>query len=242
MPTKAYFKLEIDKQTCKSFFLILLGLGVLLFLAYIVMFVVGRGVNWGPIDSLFDMDSDRSLPSWFSTVQLFILGAVFLLSCWQSKWRGGFSVFLLALGAAFVFLSIDEGVGIHENITAVAKKNQIDWLLVFSFKGQHGVWIAVYAVLGILFLFATYRHLLRLWREFPEVMRLFLIGGLILGLGAVGLEIIGYQYLRGDATATPYLLQVAFEELFEMAGASVILYGALSLAIRLQCENRLHEA
>jgi len=50
-------------------------------------------------------------------------------------------------------------------------------------------------------------------------------------LGGVGLEAIGYQFLRSGSTPLLYSAEVALEEFLEMSGASVTLYGAILLLL-----------
>lgn len=55
-------------------------------------------------------------------------------------------------------------------------------------------------------------------------------GFAILLIGAVVLEVIGYQYLRGVPSLSHlYPLEVALEEFLEMIGVSIAVYGAIPL-------------
>jgi len=60
---------------------------------------------------MIDLDSENSLPEWWSVTQ-FLLAATILVVCgiaevrWKAYWFG--------LAAIFLFLSVDESIGIHE--------------------------------------------------------------------------------------------------------------------------------
>jgi len=50
-------------------------------------------------------------------------------------------------------------------------------------------------------------------------------------LGGVGLEAIGYQFLRSGSTPLLYSAEVALEEFLEMSGASITLYGTILMLL-----------
>src|SRR5688572_27691230 len=91
---------------------------------------------------LFNLDDEANIPSWFSSVQLFSIGAVLLLAT-ASPLRNRDHVrgLLAVLGAGFIFLSMDEAAVIHEKVTTVLAR--VSWTPRFS--GGHGIWIFVYA-------------------------------------------------------------------------------------------------
>ena len=95
-----------------------------------------------------------------------------------------------------------------------------------------GLWIPIYLFLIVLITIAIYPHIRIMWTHFPREATLFVVGILIFLLGAVGIEIVADLFLRDDIKSIAYGAEVAIEELFEMAGASVIFYGVLLFAIR----------
>ncbi|MEX0601448.1 MAG: hypothetical protein WD205_12435, partial [Rhodothermales bacterium] len=63
---------------------------------------------------------------------------------------------------------------------------------------------------------------------------LFVIGGMsVFVLGAVGLEISSYLFLREGATLA-YLLEVAAEEFFEMVGVTIVLLGIVRYGVEVR--------
>jgi len=179
------------------------------------------------IHVLFHLDGEGNIPAWFSSVQLFLIGLVFVLKGRQSNldYRPS-SLFCLIVGAGFIFLSVDEVAAIHEKITHVL--TAIAW--VPRFKGDHGVWIFIYILVGASLCFATYRDLMAMWKRWRSATSFLAVGMGFFVIGAVGLEIISFQFLRSGSTPSLYQVEVALEELLEMSGESIMLYGALLLA------------
>jgi hypothetical protein len=173
---------------------------------------------------LFDLEAELTIPAWFSTVQLFVVGMVFLFKKTQIPAdEKSARRCLTILGAGFVFLSADESAGIHEQVTVMLSK--VAWMP--RFHGNHGIWIFVYAAIGLGVLALIFPGLLSIWKN-DRPAALMIAGGFgTLLLGGVGFEIIGYEYPTGSLF---HSVESAMEEFLEMAGSSVLLCGALRLA------------
>lgn len=198
---------------------------------YLITAGVAPDVRWGPIGIWFDVDRDFSIPSWFSTVQLFLVGLVLLLTARNNRRRDDLPTLLLvSAGLVFVLLSADEGAGIHERITSVMASWGFTALL---FRGDHGGWIGIYVAIAVILALMARRWLLVLWRDFRHESTIALLGATLYVTGAVVIEIVGYQF----ATGTEEFLDVvrnAAEELLEMSGVSVLLYATLLLGLRVK--------
>jgi len=179
------------------------------------------------IHVLFDLDGEGNIPAWFSSVQLFLIGLVFFLKGRQSDpdYRPS-SLFFLIVGAGFIFLSVDEAAAIHEKITHVL--TPIAW--VPRFKGDHGVWVFIYILVGVSLCFATYRDLMAMWKRYRSATSILAVGMGLFLIGVIGLEIVSFEFLRSGSTPLLYQAEVALEELLEMSGESIMLYGTLLLA------------
>ena len=190
--------------------------------AYLVDVMLDHPIK--TLSAFINLDDEATLPNWFSTTQLFLIGAVF--------WRRGRQTlpfthpsrtFWYLAAAVFVFLSLDEAAAVHEKMTHVLK--QFFW--VPRFNGDHGIWIPFYVTVSVVAVIATKSQLQAIWKQGRHEFILMGVGALVFLAGAVGLEIISYQYLREGAPSMWYHAEVALEELFEMSGASLILYGAI---------------
>ncbi|GMQ81855.1 MAG: hypothetical protein BMS9Abin05_1292 [Rhodothermia bacterium] len=155
---------------------------------------------------LFDLDEENNLPTWYSSIALFIT-SIFLWLCarekqatddpWKRQWK------ILALG--FFVLSIDEVAGMHETFNSLIK---ISWAIP-------GGLLAV--VIGFLFI----PFLLGLERQ---TAKLFVLSGVIYIGGAIGVELLAAP-LRVDSLQ--YYLMTLWEEGMEMIGVLLFLYALL---------------
>jgi len=181
------------------------------------------------IHRLFDLDADANIPNWFSSIQLFLIGLVFLLRRRKAGRDAPPSrLFLLMGSAGFVFLSADEAALIHEDIGGFLI-HHMAWMP--RFKGDYGAWVYLYLLIGIALLLATFREVVSMWRHHRRPTSTMTVGAALYLLGAVGFEVIGFQFLRDGSTPLLYEAEVAIEEFLEMFGASVILYGAVLLLL-----------
>jgi hypothetical protein len=229
------FQANLTQADFRKLFWWLLAIDLFLFLAYLLIFVFAPHFPWGPLDHWFDLDEDMSIPSWFASLQYVFVTLVFFFSARQ-VWPGAqiSRRFLAIACAVMAFLGLDEAVGIHEQFSEAMKKLNLTGLKFLAFAGSHGLWISIYAVLGLLVFLLIYRDLLALWKYYRFETLGLVFGALLLGLGEAGLEVISYLFLRTSAAGPLYNLEVAFEELFALAGMSLILVLALRLSAKLQ--------
>jgi hypothetical protein len=235
MKTEQELHIHLTQSNLRKLLWFLVGLDIILALIYLLVFVIAPNFSWGPIDRWFDLDDDMSIPSWFASLQYLFIGIPTLISAMQSSGKNLVSKkFLYFMGAISIFLALDEAVGVHEQISVVTTKLDLSWLKILAFKGSHGVWISIYALLGIILLALIYRDLLTIWFSFRKEALYILIGGVMLVLGEAGLEVISYLFLRTAASGLLYNLEVAGEEFFALVGVSIIFYGVLTLLAKVQ--------
>jgi hypothetical protein len=227
------FQISYSPDDAKHLLLFLLGFEVLLVLGFCIVWIIAPGFKWGPISPLLDVDREASIPTWFSTIQLFAIGLLLLV---QAKAAKQLRIYLFILGLGFLFLSVDEAAAIHEKVIDAAKRLKAGWLLRLTFNGSHGAWMVPYVFVGLVSLFVGYRPLLFIWRSFRREAALVAIGLVLFGLGGIGLEILSFEF-EGAASDTAYNWTVAGEEFLEMAGMSIVLYGFMLLGIKMQTSN-----
>lgn len=212
----------------KKFLIILISIEIFFVIMHFIDVLFEQQI-W-IIHNMFNLNRDLSLPALFSSMQLFLVGIIWFMIARKSRDQSLPSeIFLSILGAGFIFLSIDEGIRIHENITLLLK--HIEWIP--RFKGDHGIWIPIYLSLILIFFLIMYKEFLSIWKQFRYEAILMATGLVIFLAGAVGMEIIAYQFLM-DSSSSPLLsllwyVEVAVEEFFEMIGISLILYGVILL-------------
>jgi len=183
-----------------AFVLTLLGLGAEL-----------AGARWGeaaaPLVAFLSLSYERNLPTWYASGLLLCCALALFAHAraartQRARWRG--------LGAVFVYLSLDEAVGLHEHLGVF----ELNGVLYFSWVVPAA---ALVALLGLAYLPFV--------RALPERLRaqVLLAGALYVG-GALGMELpLGWwTELHGDANLT-YALIDHGEELLELLGAGLCL-------------------
>lgn len=214
--------ITLRRRDMNRMLMTLLGMAATFIALYFLDRLIGSPI-W-LFQRLVNIDGENSFPSWFSSMLLFTIGLILLLKAWRADPRQGPMPWFYVLGAAgFLFLSADEALFIHESITEGMLR--YGWMPRFS--GDHGIWIPVYAALGLLLVGISWRQVRRLWVHERRAFVLMAAGASTFLVGAVGLEIVAYELISSDSGW--YQLEVAAEEFLEMAGASLILYGSLHL-------------
>jgi len=161
--------------------------------------------------------------------QLLAVGVILgLLGVYLQKHGRPSEAFFAFLALLFLFLSMDEAVAIHERITEFTIRHA--W--VPRFRGDQGVWIFLYGVLGALVVALMRRDLAAFWHRYPTPARAMLAGFALTVAGGVGLE-IGYYYLEERTPPVVEEIVAAAEQFLEMVGITVVLLGAILLGGRI---------
>ncbi len=174
---------------------------------------------------LFHLNLERNLPTWFSSMQLFLV-ALALFSLPLSRLPATPRWQLLLFAGIFLFLSIDEFVSLHETITRVAKS--VAWVPTFN---AHGAWILPYCAAAIVLLLLLRKSILWVWRADRHGFLAAASGMALFATGAVGIELVSY-YL--EPASMLLLISVVLEEWLEMLGSSLILYAVLHLKLTVE--------
>jgi len=214
----------LTRRDAKKLLCSLLLFELFLVMVYILDSLVGVQ---SPIHKLFNLDSESTIPAWFSSMQLCLVGILFLCS-WVGavKQKADSRLFFLMVGLGFLFLSMDEAAEFHEKLTRVL--THIEWLPQFT----GGLWIPLYLSALAIFGIAGRRLIAAIWKAYPHESLVVAAGFAIILVGSVGLEIITHLFWKDGNSPVLYRTEVVFEEFFEMAGTSVVLYGALLYALR----------
>ena len=180
----------------------------------------------------FDLDAERSVPTWYSSL-LLVLCSLLLLSIARIKLTRGEHNALrwLALAAIFLALSVDESVSFHEWLSAyLARTFHLSGVFHFAWVAPALVLVAIGAVAYLPFVL-----------EFTGARRALLVASAVVYLaGAVGLEMVAGVHVEAFGIDSLYYRGLAtVEELLEMVGLIAFLgvllafardaYGALHL-------------
>lgn len=160
----------------------------------------------------FSLDGESTLATWWASVQLLLLGALFgLVGLCEARLGRPKAAWTLMVGAfVAVFFSIDETAAFHEGITATFASRD----LLPSFAGGHGIWIFVYVIAAFGILAITFPGIMSLLSTHRTETILVALGGAIFVIGGVVVEAFGY-FLESHG-------EVVVEEILEFFGIAVM--------------------
>lgn len=175
------------------------------------------------LDTL-SVNAELTIPTWFSVAILLIAAALLLtIAATKRAHRDSSTIYWLGLGLIFLYLSIDEGVAIHEIFGDPLQQTfHTSGFLAFG-------WQIIAAPLVILFGLVYLRFLFRL----PSRIRnLLIVAGVLYVGGALAGDAVGANLwdTSGGITLT-YLAMGTVEELMEMVGVVVFIYALLSYIV-----------
>jgi hypothetical protein len=188
------------------------------------------GQPYGLVTRLLDLGREGNLPTWYSSVQWFsvaallaIFGRVNFRISHLNSWP------LLMLPMVFLAFSMDEVAAVHERLG-----NKLDIFLpggsrqntVFS---TTGIWMFVIGFPFIAFVGVLSLSLRTYFRDAPGAFIKIVLGVAITLAGALGIETIA-NFVGSNSAQT--ILQVISEELCEMLGSTIVLWGSYDLLYR----------
>lgn len=226
------FRLFLDRRAARRVLAGLLLFEASAVLVYLVSFFLGHPESafHRAIHYQFNLDGEANLLAWFSSAQLFAAGALILALSFASNVREIPSRLMFRLaGCALVFLSADEAGMIHETV-GDALKGVAAVPRLFKYDTQ-GVWWPVYAALAVAGAVLGLRMAVQFWKRYRRESVVVGLGLALAAAGMLGWEAIGYGISeRRFPTLTAF--EYAIEELSEMFGVSLALYGLLLLSSR----------
>lgn len=198
-------------------------------LGLVSRFVFEHDYVYGLI-GLFDFNTEKNIPTFYSSVALIIASLLLLFITNLHKKEQLPYVLWGVLSFIFLFLSIDEISSIHEKLNEPIKNNiDATGLLYFA-------WVIPYGIALIAFVAAYLKFLLKLPKT---TMRLFILSGSLFVLGAIGFEMLGgWQAELNGNRGLLYAIFYTFEESLEMLGVALFIYALLEyILIRKQSLN-----
>lgn len=169
---------------------------------------------------LIDFDFESNLPSFYSMFAIILCsGVLFMIAAGKNSRRQPYGFHWEILAWIFLYLSLDEGLALHEEVGDLMEK------YITASGYLYFPWVIPYTILvGILAVF-YFRFLLHLPR--PTMVRFIIAGSLFL-TGAVGLEIVSANEADTFGTTTiTYSVLYTLEELCEMIAMVIFLRALL---------------
>lgn len=169
----------------------------------------------------FDFNREYNIPSLYATLTLLLCGLLMLRigglpSEYLKRW------YWKILGVLFIFLSLDEMIGIHENTS-----NESETLLHgFNAGGYfHFAWVVPYAILIVVMgLFFLKFIVLLPTQTKVQVM----LAAILFVAGALGMEMVSGRlvFLYGDTFRETFSYGILYtiEEILEMSGTLLLIH------------------
>lgn len=173
------------------------------------------------LTTLFDVDGERNVPSFFSfTIIMFSVGLLAFIAAHQPRGVKPHRAYWAGLALVFSYLALDEGFELHERVARYAGT----W--VHARELSVYLWLVPYAIGCLAFLIIYGRFLAQLQRE--DKLNI-LLAGIVYVAGAAGAEVIGALYVHVFHTehALGYDIESAIEESLEMTGMILFVYALL---------------
>lgn len=214
--------IEVSPRQALIVLLSIIGFLVLANIAGIVAkFAFGQDSFFGLI-GLFDLHSERNIPTLFSSLQLALAGLLLFLIGSKHQSSGEKFIAWIVLAAIFLFLAIDETAVIHERLSEPVRA-------VLNPGGFfYFPWVIPYGIVVMLILVGFSRFLMQLPKP---ISTWFLASGAIYIGGAIGFEMLSarHKQLFGSDNVS-YALYYTVEETLEMLGIALFLYALLKYA------------
>ena len=172
------------------------------------------------ISIYFNFDREGNFPSMYSALILgFCSYLLTVIAAFKRSTKARYSKYWKALSYIFLFLAIDEACSIHELLIPILRTAfNTEGLLYFP-------WVIPAFFLVIIFLIVFRKFILSL----PiNTKALFICAGTVYVTGALGMELIGGYIADNYGYNTIYGIASTIEELLEMLGVVIFVYGLLS--------------
>jgi hypothetical protein len=213
-------------------------------LALIPVLDYGAGHPFQRLSNLFNLDTESTVPTWYSSMQWFCAGAMFALFAFhalRTRMRGALSIAVLAL--ACIVFSIDEIAEIHERLGSALDAFMHNGSRAGTALWSTGLWPFLIGIPAIAMLAIAVRGTRHVFlKRAPRALVLLIAGFIVMFTGALVIE-LGANLL--DAAAPHggwFLTQVVAEEFMEMLGVTLIAWSASTLLQAYEFELRMPAA
>ena len=204
-------------------FNILLSIDFYILAVYAFFLLMGKADR--PWFVLVNPGVEPNPPTWFSSMQLFLLslGLLMLASGLLPMRRRVWNLrrLWLVLGFVFMYMSMDEGGQVHERLRPI-----LQWFhFNVNFRDEKR-WAFFYLLVAVVLVFVLRRQLLQAWRTVRTESFLFVAGFVTWVTGGVGVELLMRKYfMKGMAK----MLTKGVSEGLEMVGVTIMVLAVYRL-------------
>jgi hypothetical protein len=208
--------------------LIFFIIGVTLGMAYIFNYLAGRPS--GIMTIFLDLDREGNLPTWYSSIKwccVAVLLGIFTHRNFNPTQRKSWLLMLLPL--MFLLLSLDEVAEIHERL---CRKSDIFFPGASrenTLLSETGIWMLVIGVPFLALFVGLMLSIGAYFRRAPGALIKMFLGMAISVAGAIGVETLT-NFVAPNSVYEVF--QVFSEELCEMLGSTIVLWGSYELLDR----------
>lgn len=214
--------IHIQAKTVSKFLVTIVGILLVLHVSQLAAYYIIADVDKFDFIELIDFDYEGNLPSFYSAIAI-LFAAILLAIITYNKTSNKLSHrhHWLFLCLIFFVLSLDEALGLHEELGDFVESMQL-----FEAKGfLYFAWVVPYGLLLTVFLITYCKFILSLPKK---TMLLFVSAGALFIFGALGLETISAKEadLNGSSSML-YSVLYTVEELCEMLGIILFIHALL---------------
>jgi hypothetical protein len=171
--------------------------------------------------ALFDLDREGNIPTLYAAVtMLSCAGLLAIIAIAKKRQEKREYLYWMGLAIVFLFLAVDDGAAIHENIIRPLRDAlNTSGVLYFAWVIPYGIFVVALGLVYLRFLFSL-----------PARIRyLIIFAGILYVGGALGFELIGGNWteLYGQENVA-YALITTCEQSLQMAGILVFIYALMS--------------
>lgn len=171
--------------------------------------------------ALFNLDREGNIPTLYNAVTLLLCaGLLAIIATARKRQEEREYLYWAGLAIIFLFLAVDDGAAIHENIIRPLRTAlHTSGVLYFAWVIPYGFFVIALGVIYLRFLFSL-----------PVRIRyLMIFAGILFVGGALGFELVGGQWteLHGQENVA-YALITTCEQSLQMTGILVFIYALMS--------------
>ena len=171
--------------------------------------------------ALFNLDREANIPTLYSSVSLILsAGLLAIIAIARKRQEKRDYLYWAGLAVIFLFLGVDDGAAIHENIIRPLRDAlHTSGVLYFAWVIPYGLFVIAIGVIYLRFLFSL-----------PvKIRNLIILAGILFVGGALGFELIGGQWTEQHGQENvAYALITTCEQSLQMVGILVLIYALMS--------------
>jgi hypothetical protein len=195
---------------------------------YIFNYLAGQ--PYQPLTAFLDLNGEANLPAWYSSIQWFCVAALLGIFARRNfSLSQGKSWLLAALSLVFLAFSLDEIAQIHEKLGLMSDIFLPNASRKNTLFPRTGIWMFVIGIPFLALFVALILSIRSYFQRAPSAFIKMLFGLAIMMVGAIGIE----TFDNFVAPTSVYgVLRVFLEEVCEMLGGTVVLWGSYELLYR----------